>query len=93
MLDVMHPMSQRYKGTINDGKMLELEGTSTEKLSAPTLIIHAKDDALVSYEHAENAHRKIKQSKLILFDTGGHAMISHLDEVRELVNTFVNQSI
>lgn len=92
MLDVMHPMSQRYKGTINDGIMLELEGTSTENLSAPTLIIHAKDDALVSYEHAENAHRKIKQSELILFDTGGHAMLSQLDKVRELVNTFVNES-
>jgi pimeloyl-ACP methyl ester carboxylesterase len=29
MLDVMHPMSQRYKGTINDGMMLELDGPST----------------------------------------------------------------
>lgn len=92
MLDVMHPMSQRYKGAINDGMMIGLDAPSTENLSAPTLIIHAKDDALVSYEHAENAHRKIKQSKLILFDTGGHAMISQLDEVRELVNTFVNES-
>ncbi len=89
MLDVMHPMSKRYKGTINDGKMLELGVPSTEKLSAPALIIHAKDDALVSYEHAENAHRNIKQSKLILFDTGGHAMLSQLDKIRELVNTFV----
>ena len=93
MLDVMHPMSQRYKGTINDGKMIELDAPSTENLSAPTLIIHARDDALVSYEHAENAHSLIKQSKLKLFDTGGHAMISQFDKVRELVNTFVNESI
>ena len=93
MLDVMHPMTQRYKGAINDGKMIELDDPSTENLSAPTLIIHTKDDALVSYEHAENAHRRIEQSELILFDTGGHAMISQLDEVRELTNTFVNESI
>jgi len=93
MLDVMHPMSQRRVGSINDAKMIELDDPSTENLSAPTLIIHAKDDALVSYEHAENAHRKIKQSELILFDTGGHAIISQLDEVRELSNTFINESI
>jgi pimeloyl-ACP methyl ester carboxylesterase len=93
MLDVMHPMTQRHKGTINDGKMIELDDPSTENLSAPTLIIHAKDDALVSYEHAENAHRRIKQSELILFDTGGHAMLSQLDEIRKLTNTFVNESI
>lgn len=93
MLDVMHPMSQRRVGSINDAKMIELDDPSTENLSAPTLIIHAKDDALVSYDHAENAHRKIKQSELILFDTGGHAIISQLDEVRELSNTFINESI
>lgn len=93
MLNVMHPMSQRRKGTINDGKMIELDSPSTENLSAPTLIIHARDDALVSYEHAENAHKRIKRSELILFDTGGHAMITQLDEIRDLINTFIKESI
>ncbi|MBN2487864.1 MAG: alpha/beta hydrolase, partial [Methanosarcinaceae archaeon] len=45
MLDVMHPMSQRYKGTINDEKMIEFYTVPTGNLRAPTLIIHAKDDA------------------------------------------------
>ena len=89
MLDIMHPMSLRYKGTVNDGKMLELGDVSTDNIVAPTLIIHAKDDALVSYSHAENAHRKIKHSKLISFDTGGHAMLSQMDKVREYVKEFL----
>lgn len=89
MLDIMHPMSPRYKGTIHDGKMLELDSVSTGNLSATTLIIHAKDDALVSYAHAEHAHAKIKQSKLIPFDTGGHAMLFQLDNVREYVKEFL----
>jgi len=42
MLDIMHPMSQRYEGTLNDGKMIQRDGVSTSKISAPTLIIHAK---------------------------------------------------
>ena len=89
MLDIMHPMSQRYKGTINDGKMIQLDGVSTNNISAPTLIIHAKDDALVSYAHAENAHRRIKQSKLVPFDTGGHAMLSQMDKVRDYTRGFL----
>lgn len=93
MLDVMHPMSQRYKGTINDGKMIELYNVPASDLRAPTLIIHAKDDALVSYKHAENAHNKINQSQLVLYDTGGHGMLSQMDRTRVLVNEFLNGSI
>jgi pimeloyl-ACP methyl ester carboxylesterase len=89
MLDVMHPMRPRYEGTINDGKMIQLDDVSTSKISAPTLIIHANDDALVSFGHAENAHAKIKKSKLIIFDTGGHAMLSQMDKVREHVKVFL----
>ena len=89
MLDIMHPMSQRYKGTINDGKMIEFHGIATNNISATTLILHAKDDALVSYGHAENAHQRIKQSKLLLFDTGGHAMLSQMDKVRDYTRGFL----
>jgi len=69
MLDVMHPMTKRYKGTMNDAKMLYLEEISTENITSPTLIMHSKDDALVNYAHAINSHDKIKQSKLILLET------------------------
>ena len=55
------------------------------------LIIHAKDDALVSCGHAENAHGRIRQSKLILFDTGGHAMLSQMIKVREYVRGFLKE--
>ena len=89
MLDIMHPMSQRYQGTINDGKMIQRESVVTNNVSAPTLIIHAKDDALVSYGHAENAHERIRQSKLILFDTGGHAMLSQMIKVRDCTRSFL----
>jgi pimeloyl-ACP methyl ester carboxylesterase len=89
MLDIMHPMSQRYKGTINDGKMVEDYDLPTDGICAPTLIIHARDDALVSYEHAESAHKKIEQSRLVSFDTGGHGMLSQMDKVRRYVKEFL----
>jgi pimeloyl-ACP methyl ester carboxylesterase len=90
MLDIMHPMSERYDGTINDEKMIKSYTVPTTNLRAPTLIIHAKDDVLVSYEHAENAHNKINQSQLVLYDTGGHGMLSQMDSTRVLVKDFLN---
>ncbi|WP_255335855.1 alpha/beta fold hydrolase [Methanosarcina sp. KYL-1] len=92
MLDIMHPMSQRYEGTVNDEKMIEFYTVPAGNLRAPTLIIHAKDDALVSYEHAENAHNKISQSQLVLYDTGGHGMLSQMNSTRVLVKDFLNES-
>lgn len=92
MLDIMHPMSQRYKGTVNDEKMIKFYTVPAGNLSAPTLIIHAKDDALVSYEHAENAHSKINQSQLVLYDTGGHGMLSQMNGTRVLIKEFLNDS-
>jgi pimeloyl-ACP methyl ester carboxylesterase len=93
MLEIMHPMSPRYKGTINDGRMLELDSVSTGNLSAPTLIIHAKDDALVSHAHADHAHAKIKRSQLISFDKGGHGLLSLMKEVREHVEEFLKHNL
>ena len=83
MLDTMHPMTERYPGTTNDGEMIQREAVSTNNVSAPTLILHAKDDALVSYHHAaEHAHEAIKHSRLISFDTGGHGLLPRGPDAR-----------
>jgi pimeloyl-ACP methyl ester carboxylesterase len=87
----MHPMTQRYPGTINDGEMIQREPVSTDTVSAPTLILHAKDDALVSYHHAEHAHEAIKGSRLISFDVGGHGLLSQMNAVRQDVKEFLER--
>ena len=89
MLATMHPMTERYPGTVNDGEMIQREVVSTASVSAPTLILHAKDDALVSYHHAEHAHGAIKGSRLILFDTGGHGLLSQMNAVRQEAKGFL----
>ncbi|WAC04154.1 MAG: alpha/beta hydrolase [Methanoregula sp.] len=93
MLDVMHPMTLRYAGTINDAEMLPGDEISAGNISCPVLIMHARDDALVNYTHAINSHEKIPHSRLVLFDTGGHAMLSQIDPVRENVTQFLNSSM
>ena len=91
MLDTMHPMTERYRGTVNDGEMIQREALSTDSISAPTLILHAKDDALVSYHHAEHAHAAITRSRLIAFDTGGHGLLSQMNAVRQDVKEFLER--
>jgi pimeloyl-ACP methyl ester carboxylesterase len=91
MLDTMHPMSQRHRGTVNDGDMIQREAVSTDNITAPTLVLHAKDDALVSYQHAEHAHHAIQRSRLIAFDTGGHGLLSQMQAVRQSVREFLKQ--
>lgn len=92
MLDDMHPMSRRYAGTFNDDVMIQDFDLTKNKISAPTLIVHAKDDALVGYHHAKNTHKNIKQSELVLFEDGGHAMLSKMNEIRGLTRDFVSRN-
>jgi len=89
---VMHPMTPRYPGTINDADMLLRDEIPVGNITCPVLIMHAKDDALVNYAHALNAHERIPHSRLILFDSGGHAMLSQIDPVRDNVTQFLDAS-
>ena len=91
MLDTMHPMSRRYAGTRNDGAMLQRQPPSTEHIEAPTLILHATDDALVSFEHARHAHAAIADSRLVLFPSGGHGLLPQMQEVRKNVREFLGE--
>jgi pimeloyl-ACP methyl ester carboxylesterase len=93
MLDVMHPMTRRYAGTINDAEMLLAGTIPVENISCPVLVLHARDDALVNYTHAENSHERIPQSRLRLFESGGHAMLSQIESVREEVEEFIAASV
>ena len=91
LLDVMHPVSLRRAGSIHEFEITPLEGGSMREISTPALILHARDDKLISYEHAEFAHQNIPGSKLIAFDTGGHGLLSRVDEVRDHTTRFLDR--
>ena len=90
LLDVMHPMSLRHKGTIIDGIIIKAFNFP-ESISVPTLIIHSKNDGLVSYSHAEYINQRIEGSKLILYEKGGHGAISELEDARKQISSFLNK--
>lgn len=45
---------------------------SFKHLKIPALLVHAKDDATVSYEAAQNLNQLNKKSELFLIESGGH---------------------
>lgn len=89
MLEVMHPMSLRYDGTIVDGLIIK-DFDIPQNIKAPTLIMHSKNDGLVSYSHAEYSNENIDSSKLILYDKGGHGILSELEDARKQIELFLN---
>ncbi len=89
LLDVMHPMSLRHAGTIIDGLIIR-DFEIPENIQIPTLVIHSKNDGLVSYSHAEFAHQRIQDSKLVLYEQGGHGLITELDDARRQIKKFLN---
>lgn len=92
MLDDMHPMSRRYAGTFNDNVMIQIFDLTKSRISVPTLIVHSKDDALVGNHHANHAHKNIRQSELVLFEDGGHAMLSKIYDIRKLTKDFISRN-
>jgi pimeloyl-ACP methyl ester carboxylesterase len=89
LLDAMHPMSLRREGSFREAEQRPLDAAALGRIAAPTLILHAKDDTLVVPAHADHAHRSIPQSRLVLYDTGGHGLLARTTSAREQVSSFL----
>ncbi|MEN1758891.1 alpha/beta hydrolase [Anoxynatronum sibiricum] len=93
MLAFMHPMSPRRPGNIHEGKIQPLSGAAMEGIQVPAIILHARDDSLVGYEHAEFYHTHLANSQMVSFDSGGHGMASELKEIRHQINAFLETTV
>ncbi|MGW2595074.1 alpha/beta fold hydrolase [Streptomyces sp. NPDC001515] len=59
-------------------------------ITVPTLLIHGRDDRVVSYENSLFLLANIPNSRLVVLNHCGHwAMIEHADEFNRLVTDFV----
>lgn len=76
----MNPVSRRAGGVIFDNETL-LPGDRIHQISAPTLIVHAKDDTLQLYRNAVFAADLIPGAELMSFEAGGH-LVTIIEQVR-----------
>lgn len=90
MLDTMNPMRARYAGTLNDEAMIRREGVDASGVQAPVLVVHARDDALVGFEHARHAADTIPGARLLAYDSGGHGLLPRMQEVRAEIRYFLS---
>jgi pimeloyl-ACP methyl ester carboxylesterase len=68
-------------------------GYPFERISAPTLVVSARDDALASYKDAKSLATLIPGAKLLTVESGGHMNLGHKDAVDKEVRAFVSEHL
>ncbi len=61
-----------------------------ESISVPTLVVHAVDDPLASYENAKVLAERIPNAKLLSIPSGGHLLLGSTEIVRSEITKFLN---
>ena len=88
----LFPFDTRVDGLMNDGKNGSNVGPSPiEKITAPTLVISAKDDLWRTYGPAEYTAKHIPNAEFIGYDTGGHLLNGHEEDVASKISGFLKQ--
>lgn len=83
------PASIREQGNLNDMKMIMPSKQEVEAIKAPTLIIHVRQDPLISFRNAEYTHQHVSGSVLIPLDHGGHFLMGHHREIAAEIRAFL----
>ena len=93
----MLPVAGRKEGVILDSSVTNpdmarnFESYKIEDLQVPSLILHAKDDKLASFEDTLNALYRFPNCRFISFETGGHMMVGHSNEIKKAVSEFISE--
>ncbi|GKS63877.1 alpha/beta hydrolase [Nitrospira sp.] len=74
VIDYMAPVAPRYAGVAFDNKAT-MPNERVAAIRAPTLIVHATDDALQLFHNAEYAATHIPGGRLVSFNRGGHLLL------------------
>jgi len=92
-IEYMNPAAPRSAGAVFDNEAV-MPGSRIAAITAPTLIIHAKDDLLQLYHNAEYAASTIPGSELMSFESGGHIlMIVEQEAVAKAVSNHLNRQM
>ena len=91
----MLPVNDRKDGVILDASVTNPDMARNfgdypiEDFQVPTLIFHAKDDKLASYADTERAVSRFPNCTFISFESGGHLLTGHGEEIKKAVSDFV----
>lgn len=95
MLKTILPIKPRKAGIINDNKvtnpdmMRNYDTYPLEKISAPILILHAKNDPMASFEDMKEASERLNNKKVIIYERGGHILFGHSQANKSYISGFI----
>lgn len=90
-LKTMLPMSLRMPGMDHDAveqNLPEVTALRIQDIRVPTLVVHAKDDALVPFAQGQYSADQIPNARLLAVDYGGHFVFA-LDAPIAAIASFV----
>ena len=90
LLADMLPLSSRADGIMADTTS-KLAKPDLEGIRCSTLVISAEDDLYHTLPGARFAAEHIPDATLKVFETGGHLLVSHSNEVRGMIADFLSQ--
>lgn len=93
----MLPVGDRKDGVVLDASVTNpdmarnYDNYHIEDLQVPTLVFHAKDDKLAGYTDTEKAVKRFPNCTFISFESGGHLLEGHEEEIKEAVSKFIRR--
>ena len=80
------PVTPRREGLLNDAVVTtHLERVPLERITAPTLVITARDDGYKTWEGASYTAQHIRGARFVGYPAGGHLLVGHdREQVRAL---------
>jgi pimeloyl-ACP methyl ester carboxylesterase len=95
--NTMLPVKPRKEGIMADETITNLDmdinfdDYKVEKITAPILVVHAKDDPMAKYESAQKFIARTN-AKTAIFETGGHLITGHGDAVSIAMKKFIEET-
>ena len=85
------PAALRRDGAVFDATVGNawIEDAALEDLAVPTLVIHAQDDPLASYDAARSAADRIPDARLVTLPSGGHLQLGQAATVSAELAAFL----
>lgn len=93
----MLPVNEKKDGVVIDASVTNLDMARNyddyriEDLQVSTLAFQAKDDKLINYSDTEKAVKRFPNCTFISFESGGHLMEGHGEEIKKAVSKFIKE--
>ena len=97
LLTTLLPVKPRKEGIKIDEAItnidmdINFDSYPVDTITAPILVVHAKDDPLAKFENVEIFIERMKPHTAI-FETGGHLITGHDDEVSQVILSFIEKN-